>query len=100
MIYEMYLVVNRVGYSTVDEIDGPGPDKKGMLISLSDMRRYDGFQYKWFAIPKAHEKEMLDIAMTAIAHEKGLAIGIEYPGRYQEIEPLPYPEIKSMFLLK
>ena len=100
MIYEMYLEVEQVGYSTADEIDGPGPDKKGMLIQLTDMTRWNGFRKKWFLIPEAHQTEMLEMAIAAIASHKRLAVGIEYPGKYDKIEPLPYPEIKSMFLTR
>ncbi|MDJ0800771.1 MAG: hypothetical protein QNJ51_28840 [Calothrix sp. MO_167.B12] len=98
MIFEMYLEVHQVGYSTVDEIDGPGPDKKGMLIQFTHMQRWDGFHKKWFLIPEAHQAQMLEMAIAAIASHKKLAVGIEYPGKYDQIKSLPYPEIKSMFL--
>lgn len=96
----MNLEIEQIGCSTVDEIDGPGPDKKGMLIQLSDARRWDGFARKWFVIPESHKAEMMEMAIAAMAHQKKLAVGIEYPGRYSDIESLPYPEIKSMFLTK
>ena len=102
-VYELLVEVNSVGYSTVDESLSSDADKKGMLIKLSDRSRYDGFHEKWFLIPEAHEKEMLDIAIAAISNEKRLCIGVEgehltAPGPYKEFKNQPFPEIKSMFL--
>lgn len=99
-VKELNLEVQAVGYSTVDDIDGSGADRKGMMIQFTDRTRWDGFYRKWFMIPEAHQTEMLEIALYAIENERWLAVGIEYPGNYKEIQDLVFPEVKSMFITK